>query len=161
MNKTAFNLRNNFKQLKIIFYGLAAGQLFFFLVVFIIEKNWSNQLSGEQLNIVKFIIPILILTALISSRIIYNQRIKYADKSVIIQKKFSSFKINNIVRWAQLESANILSSLAYLLTGYYLYAILSLILLLLYLINIPTKERFIFEYELTPDELSLVRNQLG
>lgn len=145
------SLSNKLKILKYIYISLLAAQVVFFVLCFYLYLNDFIKPAPESF-IFKFTTPFLVILLIFSSRIVYNKRVSRADKSGDIDKKFTSFRNNNIIKWSFLEGANFLVVISFLYTGYILYVILFFIIITLFLLNFPGGNRFVYEYRLNNDE---------
>jgi hypothetical protein len=139
---------DGFKQLKIIFVALASGQIIYFLISLFLILQEVVQLNKDFSSIRGFLVPVVVVILVVSSKLLYNHSINSKVKETPINEKLLLYKTNNIIRFALLEMAGILTVTFYLLTGDFLYAGMFVILMGIFLVNFPSKERFISEFEL-------------
>ncbi|MEO8230905.1 MAG: hypothetical protein ABI638_01395, partial [Ignavibacteriota bacterium] len=99
-----------------------------------------------------FVTPVVILSAIIASKIIYTKLVGNFNKSSSLENKMISYRTNNIIKLALLEGANIFNISIMIITANYLYAAFFVILITLFFFNRPTKEKFIMDYEVTADD---------
>jgi hypothetical protein len=72
--------------------------------------------------------------------------------------KLVNYRAALIVKLALLEAPSFFTVIAYLLTGNYIYLGIVLILLIVFLLYTPTKEKLINELELPRDEVEIINN---
>lgn len=136
---------NTFRQLKLIFFALAAGQILYFVISLILILKEMVILNKDYSTIGGFIVPLVVVMMVVTSKFLYNRsinsRIKAGD-----EEKLITYRTSNIVKFALLEGANILSITFYLLTGDFLYAGMSIIVILIFFVNYPGKEKFMAEF---------------
>ncbi len=143
---------DTFKQIRIIFYALIAGQLLYLIIALILGGNEAISTDKGFSTVLGFIIPVIIIALVIGSKVIYKH-LSDQGRDVSFEEKINSYRNNNIIRLAMLESANILSITFYLLTGDFLYIGMFVIVLALSFMYIPGKEKFIEDFQLTGEDL--------
>jgi hypothetical protein len=110
-----------------------------------------NGFSG--LNIVfMFVTPLAVFSSILASKFIYTKQITGFDKSSSLEKKMVSYRKTKIINLALLEGANIFNISVMIITASYFFAALFVILIILFLLNRPTKEKFIMDYEVSADD---------
>ncbi len=139
---------DSFKQLKIIFFALAAGQLTYFIVSLILVQDESVILNKDFSTVGGFVVPLVVVSMVVASKLLYtraiNSKLKAGD-----EEKLITYKTWNIVKFALLEGANLFSITFYLLTGDFLYAGMFIIVMGIFVVNYPGKEKFMAEYGLS------------
>jgi hypothetical protein len=141
-----------FKQLKIIFLTLVTGQIIYFLISLILVIDEMVDLDKDFSTIWGFIIPVIVVIMVVASRLLYNYMINTNLDGTSEEQKQNIYKTGNLIKYVLLESANLLSITFYLLTGDFLYLGMFIIVLGIFLINIPGKDKFLTEFGLTSIE---------
>jgi hypothetical protein len=151
-NENSSSYGNYFSILNILFFALLSGQTIYFIVgLFLIQSGNMNGFSG--LNIVfMFVTPVVVLSSILASKLIYTKQITGFDKSSSLEKKMVSYRKTNIIKLALLEGANIFNISIMIITASYFFAALFVTLIILFLLNRPTKEKFIMDYEVSADD---------
>ncbi len=151
-NENSSSYGNYFSILIILFFALLSGQTIYFIAgLFLIQSGNMNGFSG--LNIVfMFVTPVVVLASILASKFIYTKQITEFDKSSSLAKKMVSYRKTNIIKLALLEGANIFNISVMIITASYFFAALFVILIILFLLNRPTKEKFIMDYEVSADD---------
>jgi len=151
-NENSSSYGNYFSLLIILFFALLSGQTIYFIAgLFLIQSDNMNGFSG--LNIVfMFVTPVVVLSSILASKFIYTKQITEFDKSSSLAKKMVSYRKTNIIKLALLEGANIFNISVMIITASYFFAALFVILIILFLLNRPTKEKFIMDYEVSADD---------
>ncbi|HSD63015.1 MAG TPA: hypothetical protein VLB50_04425 [Ignavibacteriaceae bacterium] len=144
---------NTFRQIRIIFFALIAGQLFYCIVALYLTGNDFILTENDYGAFIGFIVPIIIVILVLASKYLYKRLISAQVKEASLYDKIISYRTNNIIKFALLEAANLLSITFYLLTGDFLYIGLFLIILALNFIYFPGKEKFMTDFELTQEDL--------
>ena len=152
INENSSSYGNYFSILIILFFALLSGQTIYFIAgLFLIQSGNMNGFSG--LNIVfMFVTPVVVLSSILASKLIYTKQITGFDKSSSLEKKMVSYRKTNIIKLALLEGANIFNISIMIITASYFFAALFVILIILFLLNRPTKEKFIMDYEVSADD---------
>lgn len=139
--------------LNFLFITLLGAQVMYLLVgLFIIQSGDFKEINGVN-NIFMFIIPLIDTAIIFAIKFIYEKGLRDRDKKMSLDSKIKSYQINNIIKLALLEGANIMNTSAMIITANYFYAALFIIIAALFLLNRPTIEKFIMEYELSPEEV--------
>lgn len=145
-NKMLFNLN-------IIFLALLSGQIIYFIVgIVLLQTNGAQDLS-EISKIFMYIVPLVNAAIILAARFIYGKNLVSLSKDHSLEKKMQSYLTNNIIKLALLEGANLINISVMIITSNYFFAGFFVIIIALYYLNKPTKEKFITEHELSSDEV--------
>lgn len=139
--------------LNILFLTLMAGQFLYLAIGLFIIQTSDNQLFSNINNTILFTVLIMNVFIIFTSKFIYNKNVTKFDKQLALENKIQSYQINSLIFLALLEIANIINVSALIITTNYFFALLFLIIIGLFFINKPTKEKFIMQYELNSDEV--------
>lgn len=138
-----------FKQLKIIFIALASGQIIYFLTASVLLMNEIVETNKEYSTVMGFVVPILVVLMVVASKLLYNYLINSKQQDTSQAEKINIYRTGNITRFALIEGANLISITAYLITGDFLYTGLFVIVIGIFFINYPSKEKFMAEFGLS------------
>lgn len=138
---------DSFRQLKIIFFALAAGQVIYFLITLVLIQEEIVVINKDFSTIWGFLIPVLVVILVGASRLLYNRLINSNIKLSSESEKLKVYQTGNILKFALLEGANLISITFYMLTGDFLYAGMFIIVLGIFFVNFPGKEKFLMEFE--------------
>jgi hypothetical protein len=151
---------NNYSKIistiNVIFLALFAGQVFYLMVGLFLIQSGSGQNVSEINTIFMFIVPIVDASTILVAKFIYGKNLTNLDKKLPLESKAQLYQTNNIIKLALLEGANIINVSAMIITANYFFAALFVIIIALYFLNRPTKEKFIMEYEVAPDDVMKV-----
>jgi hypothetical protein len=147
----SLSFHDQIRYLRILFFILLGGQVIFLIAAFILKGLFP---ADERLiRVFDYLIPLLLFTAIFFSRFLYRNIIN-KSRRLSFSKKTDTYRSAVITSLAVLEAANLTSILAFLITGEYLYAAASVILLLLFILNAPSEDKFRTDLELTSEELT-------
>jgi hypothetical protein len=135
--------------LRIIFFILLTAQLVFFIIAFALRESFIP--DPAIISIFDYLIPVVLFASIFLSRFLYKN-IVFKSRGLSLSEKIQSYRTASLVSLAVLEGANITSITAFMLTGEYLYAAASVILFLLFMLNIPSEDKFRLDLELKPEE---------
>jgi hypothetical protein len=123
----------------IIFYALFAGQAIFLIIASYLLKT-SGPINPDLSSAFQIILPVFTIGAVAGSmfvpKIILGSIADLSDDQKIIK-----YRASLIVKWAMLEGANLFSIVIYLLTGSMLALGISILILILFILNKPTKDK--------------------
>jgi len=146
--------QNFFTTLNIIFIALSAGQLIFFGVIFFITSQESIQKNLELDSILLYLSPVYSISMVFLSKILYNKNSQSIDKSLDVKSKAMKYRTASIVNWAMLESANLFSLVSFLITGNFVHLLIFTGVFAGFILNRPSKEKFINDYNVASDEIN-------
>ena len=141
-----------FTTVNILFFALVSGQtIYFFIGLFLIQSGNMQGIPGLN-TIFMFITPVVVLTSILVSKFIYSKQVASFDRTSSLENKLIFYRTNNIVKLALLEGANIFNISIMIITANYFFAAFFIIIIALFFLNRPTKEKFIMDYEISSDE---------
>lgn len=146
--------QNFFTTLNIIFMALTIGQLIFFGVTFFIASQGSIQKNLDLDSILLYLSPAYSISMIFLSKFLYNKNSLSVDKTLDVKSKFMRYRTASIVNWAMLESANLFSLVSFLITGNYLHLLIFAGVFAGFILNRPSKEKFITDYNVNSDEIN-------
>lgn len=142
-----------FPSLNIIFIALLSGQTIYFVLGLYLILSGDMRGMSELNTIFIFITPVIVLSSIAASKFIYSKQVSEFDKTLPLENKLISYRTNNIIKLALLEGANIFNISVMIITANYLFAALFIIIVVLFLLNRPTKEKFIMDYEISAEDV--------
>ncbi len=145
--------RSFFPNLNIIFIALLSGQTIYFVLGLYLILSGDMRGMSELNTIFIFITPVVVLSSITASKFIYSKQVSEFDKTLPLENKLISYRTNNIIKLALLEGANIFNISVMIITANYLFAALFIIIVVLFLLNRPTKEKFIMDYEISAEDV--------
>ena len=139
-----------FKQLNIIYLALITGQLAFASVVYFLSMD--EEASGDDLGVLKFIVPILSLVTIGVSYFIYNKLIQKGQAIEGLGEKLAHYRTTNIIRWALVEGGNLFAIVIFLISGETYLLMFFALGFVVFLMYRPSKDGFISNYNLSGSE---------
>lgn len=140
---------DTFKQLKIIYSAMVSGQVVYFIISLLLIQDEAIVLNKDYNDIWGLVIPVIVVIMVVSSKLYYNYIVNSSLENSSEEQKIKTYKTGNIIKLSLLEGANLLSVTFYLFTGDFLYAGMFIIVLGIFLLNIPGKEKFRLEFDLS------------
>jgi hypothetical protein len=151
-NENSFRAEKFFTTMNILFFALMSGQTIYFVIGLFLIQSGNMEGFGGMNTIFMFITPVVVLSSILASKLIYTKQAANFDKNLSLENKLVSYRTANIVRLALLEGANIFNISIMIITSNYFFAALFLIIIALFLLNRPAKAKFILEYEISADD---------
>ncbi len=146
---------DTFKQLKIIFIALSSGQIVYFLISLILIMDEMVPTNKDFNTVWGFVVPIVVVVLVVTSKLLYNYMINSKVKETSNEEKIIVYRTGNIIKFSLLEGANLISITLFLLTGDFLYAGMFVIVMGIFFVNFPGKEKFMLEFGLSSYENNL------
>ena len=142
-NENSGIFKNYFSALNILFIALLIGQtIYFFVGLYMIQSANIDGFGGLN-TVFMFITPIVVLSIILASKLIYTKLVTEFDKSSSLDQKLVSYRTTNLIKLALLEGANIFNISIMIITANYFFALLFIIIIVFFFFNKPNKEKFI------------------
>ena len=151
-NGTPQSPQSSIQILTIIHLALFVGVLLFGIVALTIKPEKGIILDAS--NVFMFVVPIMAAAAIGGGRFLYRQLLKTAIAKPTVKEKLATYQVAFIARFALLDGVSFLSIMAYLNTGNLFYLLVVGVMLTLFIILRPTKDRIFTDLNLTYDEQS-------
>jgi hypothetical protein len=133
-------MQNSFlKTMRIIFFALLAGQIIFMAVAFFTVNNNPPQSQSDDLF--NIIVPVAIGLGLFISGMLFKQLLGKIKNDASFEKKLEAYRSAMIIRYALLEGPSIFSTVAYLLSGNIIFLAFSGVMILAFLMNMPSRNK--------------------
>jgi len=147
----------NISTFLMIFWVLFAAQIIFFLIANVIVYTNKIHISDYAGQIIEYIVPIVVLGSVIAGLLLNFISARKLRNLSDVQEKFTRFTTNNIIGWAFIEGAVIMTILAFLITQHHFYQIAALIMISFFLITIPSAKRISFALNLNEDDINIIK----
>jgi hypothetical protein len=133
-------MQNGFlNTMRIIFFALLAGQIIFIAVAFFTVNNNPPQSQSDDLF--NIIVPVAIGFGLLMSNMLFKQMLAKIKKDDSFEQKLEAYRSALIVRYALLEGPSIFSTVVYLLSGNIIFLAFSGVMILAFLMNMPSQNK--------------------
>lgn len=142
-------MKNDFKNLQIIFLGLLLGQIAFAVVANFMITDIAITDTGALI----YLVPAVIIVGIVAGNYIFNLNLKKTiSKETSLEEKFGEYRKNAIVRWAMMEMGNLLAIVAAIIEGKTLYFALFAIGLIFFSMTRPNIIDFSKQFNLPVDQ---------
>jgi|SRR3990172_4241083 len=143
------SLTSQFKLISIIYGALIIGQIIFFAVALFLVENLKIKPDQSLDEIFRLLIPLLGIVAMFFAHRFYNNKISAISENDELSIKLIKFRSYKIIQWAEIEAASLISIIAFILTGNYLYVIVFLFMIGFFILNRPSKEIFVNDFKIS------------
>ena len=157
MIKTKIN-----EQIKItskIFNAMLIGQIILFAVALWFVQTSGVAFNTENNDLFKIIIPLYGILVMVLSKIFYNKRIASLNKADDLISKLAGYRFSKIVLWAIIETATFAAIVVFMITGFYFYSIVAILVTGYFILNRPSARNIIQDLNLSPEESKLILNK--
>ena len=145
-----------FTAFKIIHTAMLAGQLMFMGVLFYLQYSKTvTPMLVEQDRILQVIAIIFAAFAFYLGISLFKKKLMAIreDVNLAVNQKFEKYRAACIMQWALLEGAGLFCSLCFFLTGNYAFLALGGVLLLLFIMQAPFKNKMALQLGLNSSEM--------
>lgn len=137
------------QSLKLIYWAIFAAMVVFTLVAVVLAPRFAGVAALElhQIETLKSVIIILALAGIPSGFIFHTRKVRRIPADLAWAGKMRLYRNSFIFKIALLESLAILSLIGFLLSVNMSFLYITLLLLVAYLLNIPTREKIVLELD--------------
>lgn len=148
----------SYKGLKILFAALLAGQLLFagLASVLIMTKGAMSKTSDLENTLLPVVVIVALICAVFGMRMFKARTQNVNDVQQSLTQRFIEYRAANILRWALLEGPCMFAIIGFMLTGNYLFLLITGILLLLFMSTAPKKEKVCINLGISQEELDTI-----
>lgn len=138
-----------FNGLTIIHAALLIGQVLFACVAYYLNSNepFSNNSRGLN-DVFQIVAPIFVVGGIMGSTFLTIAQLKSIKERTTLPEKLGSYRAVHIVKLALLEGPSLFAIVCYLLTANYLFLGLAGLIIVIFLINWPTRDKVAKDLEL-------------
>lgn len=147
-------MKNDFKNLQIIFLALLIGQIAFAIIANFMITDITITDTGALI----YLVPAVMIVGIVAGNYIFNSNLKkiIANENSL-EDKFGEYRKNAIVRWAMMEMGNLLAIVAALIEGKTLYFALFAVGLIFFAMTRPSIEDFSRQFDLSVEDENKLR----
>lgn len=147
--QTFSDMKNSFKNLQIIFLGLLIGQITFAVVANFMITN----IAVSSTSILVYLVPAVMVSGILSGNYLFNaSRKKTVARQGSIEDKFKAYRQSAIIRWAMMETGNLLAIVATFIEGKTFYFAMFAVGLLFFATTRPSVDDFCRQFEIPEAE---------
>ncbi len=132
--------------ISLIFYFLLGGMTLMMIVMSLIQGEKTDS------DVFIYIIPAIFVVSIVFGHFIFTTLLKNIKQKDDLSKKLQGYLSASIVRFALIEGASFLCSIAYFLEHNFWFLVLNIILILYFIYLNPTRQRITTELDLSRDE---------
>ena len=148
------NPTNPFKIVQIIYGSFMFGVLAFLLFTYFSIDNPVYLLDMD--DIFTFIVPLLALSGVFISPILFASMIRKIEPADILQTKIAKYQSATIVKGAMLEAPALLAVVATFLSNNITFLLIAALLLIIMYLRFPSPKKFESEVVLSMEEKSKI-----
>lgn len=146
------SITKTFKLLELIFIILFAFQLLLALFFYFLRDMQIIEFDFFDYEYLPIILLIINTTCILFAKYIFTAR-NQIDIKLSINQKLTKYRDLSLIKIVILDFANVTNLIFFLLTGSQTYLLVAILVLILYTVYRPVKEKFI-NTTLTPEEKS-------
>lgn len=149
-----------FQALSILHASLMLGQILIAGIIYFFANAEKEPVSGTQATGQGWVYLVggLTIVGVLANAQLFNTRIRLLKEGNNLNTKLAGYRSALVTRYAILEFPSLIAIIAYYLTNNLLLLIFTGLIILLFFIYRPTKERLIADLELSPEEQARVSN---
>ena len=162
MNSQQLTFKDYFKSIQVIHFALMTGVLFFAVIAYILVSQGFAVGGLENIdNLLSAFVPVFLIAGLFSGNFLFKIKVNEAKEKPGLMEKFNLYRSALIIKLALVEGPAFFSIVFYMLTGKFLYLVLTGFLLAVFYYYKPTREKIIGDLELSSAERQIVEDPDG
>lgn len=157
MNTNKQTSREYFKSLKIIYYALIAGQLFFASTSLYLQLSGNFDTEVKDIrDVFLYVVPLFVIAGIFGSNYIFKIKIKAAKNKPNLMEKMFDYRGALIVRYALLEGPSFFCIVVYLMTGDIVFMGMFVLIIIIFLTINPSRHKAAKNLELNINDEQLI-----
>ncbi|PCH71250.1 MAG: hypothetical protein COC06_02370 [Bacteroidales bacterium] len=157
MNKTEQNFIQYQRTNSILFIAMLIGQIVFTAITLYLNQTLGGIAEDDNIrDIFLLVVPVFFLGQMLASKIVIAKKLKLARSKETLNEKLFEYRSITIIRLALLEGVAFFSIICFLLTGDYIFLVFVGLIMVLFVINKPTKDKLVRELELNREEQAIL-----
>ena len=156
---TVQEVKDYFRAMTIIYYGLLVGQMIFAATSTLIVSMEGGLLAGEEGDleyVFRIVVPAVLILAPLIGNYMANRQLANAS-GLDLSQKLELYRSTSLTRLSTIQGPSFLSIIAYLLTGDAFYFIFTALAIGMFLRHVPSASKFSLGFDLATEEAELVR----
>jgi hypothetical protein len=151
--KTQITSSEYFKTINVISVAMIVGQSLFLAVSLYLNYDGSLSEDIEEFrNVLRIIVPIALISCLLSSLFIFRKKISILKQSSNLCGKMSGYRAALITKYALIEGPSFFGIVAFLITADLYFIPFPIICILIFIIIFPNKKKIANELDLNSSE---------
>jgi len=145
-------VKGYFKSLQIVHLALVLGIVFFALITIFLQLNGFGDLGEDLNNIFFYTVIAFTIGGLFASNMVFKKKLGAINPKNSLLEKGEKYREALIIKFALIEGPAFFSIVVYMLTGNSILLIIIAFLVVVFIINRPTKDKFVIDLGLNSEE---------
>ena len=150
--------KDYFRAIQIVHLAMVAGILFFVLISVFLQAKAFGTMDDESNNLLMVFALAFAAIGIASSKILFRRKLIKCNAKTTLTEKLDEYRSALIIKFASLEAPSFLSIVIYLLTGNTIVLVIAGVLIIIFLMYRPTKEKLMDDITLDTKEKALINN---
>ena len=147
-----------FKALTVLHFALITALVFFIVIAYFVQRTGVFTADKMLGDIFKYMVPALAFICMTAGNMLYKKRVNDIKKKSSLAEKLNAYRAAFILREAMLEGPALFAIIAYLLCGKLELLGVAVLLLVIFILIRPTKDKLTKELELSSDEAVMIED---
>lgn len=147
-----------FRTLTTIHLALLGGQLFFLGIAVMLVEGGDQEASQSLNQVLRLPMVMLVVLAVISSRLVFRAMLTKAVRSSSITEKIGKYRSAQVVRWALVEVPILFCGASFIISHDYWLMLIAGLGLVYFILQWPSRQRAIFDLQLSSQETAILND---
>jgi len=141
--------------MKIIFFALCSGIVFFAIASYFVSMQPGQVHADKSIDdIFIIIVPVFALISISAGYFLYRSKLQLIKDNPEMLVKCQQFQVISIIKFALIEAPALFAIVSYMLTTNYIYLAVAGLILVVFLINFPSKTKIQNDIEINTDDFN-------
>lgn len=154
-NLNPIHFRVALTSMRLIYSAIAVGQVAFLALAWFVLVDHHDP-DVIKADAYKIIAPTAVFFGVFVSGFVFSAMLKKPRKLVDFRKKMMRYRDAMLVNFIMVESPVVITIFCYLITAYYIFAVLALLNMLWFFLQLPTRKKIVSDLRLSEEEKELL-----
>lgn len=145
-----------YKTLTTIFYGFLSAMVMFGFIFYFLVASGNTNADSSLTSTMLLVAIILAVGGVFGGNVLYKKRVEEALTKTSATEKLEVYKGAVILRLAMIEGPYLFALISYFFTGNVQFVYLGALLLIVYLLQKPSRDKIAVDLQLNEDEKQLL-----
>jgi hypothetical protein len=147
-----------FKSIKVVHAALVIGVVLFLLITVVLDLNGFASGDEEIRMALLLVASVFTFGGVFAGNYIFKKRISIIREKTNLREKMDDYRSALIVKWALIEGPAFLAVVAFMLTGDLIFFGIGVLLVIVFLVYTPSRNKFIKDLSLSPNEVQVIND---
>ena len=151
-------IKQYFTALTVLHVALTSGVIIFIVIAYFLHGSIANGNAETLGNIFQYMVPALAIIGIVAGNILYKKQVNEIKSKDGLAQKLNAYRATFILRDALLEGPALFAIITFLLCGEFIFLAVAILIVLIFVLIKPSKDKIIRDLELSTDEILIMED---